>query len=433
MNRVKIIGIMAAVFVLGCDTVAELTFEEEQALELVPGAMMDAHCGSEGDDAVWTFSVLTSFDRRLTPGRRYAALHDTLRPSENFTANDISFGNAWLFEVGSDGRDRSCSSASDCSSGALCVTPSQMGLQSYYYAPAAVCAFEVSLKPNGDPRFVHYRTNVLPDHPLVQSARADGRSISFILDNSATLDGSALTGIPDDSSATDPYQYRKVALNQFMDALRVTDESTPKYEFAAWFANGTGDTGVYDISENWLRTFAAWERVVMTNYPTPSGESPLWETGNAAVAKVMNSANTAYRKTIVSLSDGPANGASQEAQDTFMKQMTMAAKANVDLHWIDFSPTGEWSLAFADAVKLSCGGYYRIDTASQMPEIMRQIAVNTESEWRVGLKFPESLPSDMYRLAATIVVKIGDSAVAYEAQRVQTSGEAVDRRIVVFR
>lgn len=395
--------------------------------------MQDAHCGSEGDDAVWTFSVLTSFDRRLTPGRRYAALHDTLRPSENFTADDISFGNAWLFEIDDNGRDQSCSTAADCSDGALCVTPSQMGLQSYYYAPAAVCAFETTLRLNGDPRFFHYRTNVLPDHSLVQSYHADGRSISFVLDNSATLDGSAWTGIPDDSAATDPYQYRKVALNQFMDALRVTDESAPKYEFAALFANGTGNTGVYDISENWLRTFAAWERVVMTNYPTPSGESPLWETGNAAIAKIMNTANAAYRKTLVSLSDGPANGASQDAQDTFMKQMTMAANAGVNLHWIDFSPASDWSPSFANAVKLSCGGYYRIDTASQIPEIMRQIAVNTESEWRIGVKFPASLPSGMYRLAATIVVKIGDSAVAYEAQRVQESEEALDRRIVVIR
>ena len=74
------------VMCLGCDTVAELTFQQEQLLEVVAQGFVDAHCIEDSSiDAGFRFGVLTSFDDRMTPGRRYSVLGDVLTPGENLS------------------------------------------------------------------------------------------------------------------------------------------------------------------------------------------------------------------------------------------------------------------------------------------------------------------------------------------------------------
>jgi hypothetical protein len=63
---------------------------------------------------------------------------------------------------------------------------------------------------------------------------------------------------------------------------------------------------------------------------------------------------------------------------------------------------------------------------------MRNIALNTASHWDVGLKFSANLPAgQMYRLAANIVVRVGKTAVSYEAQRKIEQQSAMDYRLVI--
>ena len=88
---------MSAVMALaltGCDTTAELTFQDEQLIEAVPQGLVSPECADMPDaDAVFRWSVLTSFDARLTPGKRYASLNAVLEPGKNLSAEDITFTN----------------------------------------------------------------------------------------------------------------------------------------------------------------------------------------------------------------------------------------------------------------------------------------------------------------------------------------------------
>ena len=49
---------------------------------------------------------------------------------------------------------------------------------------------------------------------------------------------------------------------------------------------------------------------------------------------------------------------------------------------------------------------------------MKSIALNTQSHWDIDVKFSHKPPSGtLSRLATNLVVTLGTSAVAYEAQR----------------
>ena len=142
-------SILAVLLTLaGCDTVAELTFQEEQAIEVIPQGLVSSACGAtdlDNTDAIFRFSILTSWDAPLTPGNRYAALNDILDPGRNFNASDMMFSDGWFFVVDKTGADMTCSSAEDCPSGAVCATPDEMGLSQYYYAPDRFCAYSTQI------------------------------------------------------------------------------------------------------------------------------------------------------------------------------------------------------------------------------------------------------------------------------------------------
>lgn len=430
--RVLVVGLCAAAAMGGCDTVAELTFEEEQLVEAVVQGLADAHCGAPDDDAVLRFSVVTSQDARMTPAKRYGVLQEPLAPGENFTADDILFGNSWIFVVDrATGRDMACASASDCPKGASCATPDEMGLGSYYYAPGRVCAYATDISVDHAPQFTHFRRNPMPENDSVHTMEKLGRAVAFMIDNSATLDGSWFDGVPNAQKASDPYQYRKVGIGQFMDALSVSDESSPRFEFSAIFANGFGTSGVYDISKAWLRTPAQWLSTVMAHFPSPGGASPVWEAAGAAVSKLIDSADADYRKMMVAFTDGAPNDQTDEAFQTFSSQMA-AAGAAADLFWIGLeSGESEISLRYAEMTALGCGSYYLFENPAQIPQIMRNIAINSESFWSVGVRFSAALPKNaLYKLATNLVVRVGTGAVSFEAQRVNQQNETVDNRWV---
>ena len=88
----KIACIFTGLLVTGCDTVAELTFQDEQLIELNPVGLLPAGC-SQADadsDAVLRFSVLTSFNEMMMPGKRYSAFGDLLVAGQNFKASHIT-------------------------------------------------------------------------------------------------------------------------------------------------------------------------------------------------------------------------------------------------------------------------------------------------------------------------------------------------------
>ena len=426
---IKLACLLAILPVTSCDTVAELSFRDEQLVELVPGSLLPGACLESGaSDAVFAFSVLTSSNARMTPGDRYAALGDPLEPGRNFVANDVQFSDGWFFVVDTVGRDTVCETADDCIEGASCKSADEMGISQYYYAPGKYCVFGVQITAAADPSFYHYRENY---GGQTSSSNADGLSFAFVIDNSATLDGSFASGVPDASKATDPFQYRIVGLNQFMDGLQTGD--VPKVEFSAHFANGIGENGVFDISKSWMRTFAVWESAVMQKYPSPSGASPIWETASAALAKVMDSANTAYMHTMVALTDGAPNDNTDEIYRSFSRQLSASDVHAV--HWLDFGTAdAEPNREYAEIAAQSCGTYALFSNASQFSDIMRQIAINVPSHWVAGLKFSTALPAGhIYRLATNVVIRIGHSAVTFEAQRKSDPREAVDDRLVLAR
>ena len=428
----KFACIFAGLLVTSCDTVAELTFSDEQLIELSPVGLVPSSCLQQAEsDAVFRFSVLTSFDEMMTPGRRYAALGDLLVPGYNFVASDIMVADGWFFVVDTAGRDVVCNDAGDCPTGASCLTPDEMGLGQYYYAPNKYCAFQTSVDVASDPVFYHYRDKMTGDDAHVTSSLADGRSFAFVIDNSATLDGSESTGVPDSAKATDPFQYRKVGLNQFMDGLTVGRDASGKLEFSATMANGSGTIGVYDMSKSWMRSIAVWNATVMQKYPTPSGGSPVWEAAAAALDKLMDSANTSYSHTILALTDGEPNNGSEETFRNFSRQLTASDVSAV--YWLDFgAEDAPGHKPYADIVSQSCGAYYLFSNAAQFPVIMRNIALNTASHWNIGLKFSANLPAgQMYRLATTIVVRVGKTAVSFEAQRKIEQQSAMDYRLVI--
>jgi hypothetical protein len=62
---------------------------------------------------------------------------------------------------------------------------------------------------------------------------------------------------------------------------------------------------------------------------------------------------------------------------------------------------------------------------------MRTLAINSESYWDVPLKFSVKLPKDRtYRLAATMVATVGNSAVTFEAHRMNEQNETMDYRMI---
>lgn len=427
-------GAAMALALTGCDTTAELTFQDEQLIEAIPQGLVSPECvsGITDADSVFRWSVLTSFDARLTPGRRYTALNAALEPGKNLTAEDISFSDGWFFVVDTAGRDMTCTDASQCPEGASCLTASAMGLAQYYYAPDSFCVYQTRIEAVSTPQFTHFGRNVQPNNPNVHADGMDGRSVAFMLDNSATLDGSAdNNGIPDPAKATDPYEYRKVGLNQFMDGMALSDEKSPRVEYSAHFANGMGESGVYDASEAWIRTDAVWQSKVMSQYPTPSGYSPIWEASAAALQKLRDTANVAYTHTMIAMTDGAPNDNTDDAHESFRRLMTaMGRQAN--LHWFDLEGADKPPHArYAENVKLGCGTYYLFDNPVFFSKMLRNVAINTESHWDVGIKFTAKPPEGhIYRLATTFVMKAGNSAVSFEAQRLSEQNSAIDYRLV---
>ncbi|MBQ9816394.1 MAG: VWA domain-containing protein [Proteobacteria bacterium] len=419
----------------GCDTVAELTFQDEQLIEAIPQGLISKQCGAldpDSTDAIFRFSILTSFDARLTPGKRYAALTSVLRPGKNFNAEDVVFSDGWFFVVGPDGQDMTCTAAEDCPTGASCLTADEMGLSQYYYAPERFCAYSTMISVVSTPRFTHFHRNKsMSSSASVINQNYDGRTIAFVLDNSSTLDGSNENGTPNRETASDPWEYRKVGLNQFMDGLAITDESTPRLELSAHFANGTGTTGIYDASSTWMRTTSAWEATVMSQYPTPSGNSPIWEASTASLLKIINSANPSYSKIMIAMTDGEPNGYTDDAYESFRKALTTMPQ--MPLHWLELT-TGKTERRYADIVSMGCGTHYIFDNPVFFSKILRNIAINTESWWDVDLHFSAVLPTDYtYRLATTMVAKVGSSAVSFEAQRMTEQNETIDYRLVLSR
>ena len=397
----------------------------------VQGFVASACGGSENADARLRWSVITSFDRRLTPGRRYASFGDVLTPGENFKSSHVAFVNSWFFVVDTAGSDVSCTSSESCPTGASCLTADEMGLSAYYYSPSRFCVYPTEVSVLSDPTFTHFREDFQTDNARVMSDNALGRSIGFILDNSSTWDGSTNSGVVDASSATDPWEYRKVGLNDFMDGLAMTEESSPRYEFSAHFANGSGENGVYEASSTWMRSIAQWNAKVMSQYPTPSGGSPIWETANAAVEKMTGEANASYTHALVALTDGAPNAGTEDVLTQFRTRLM--ATGRIALHWLELT-LDDVHAPYAEIVKLGCGTHYIFDNPVFFSKIMRHIAINSESHWDVDVSFSASLPENQtYRLATTIVVTLGNSAVSYEAQRMNDEAETLDYRLIYSR
>ena len=429
--RIRDLVCIAALGLCGCDTVAELTFQSELPVEAVVQGFVPTACGVDsGADAVLRFGVLTSFDRLLEPGRVYASQGGPLVPGENFRAQDVSVADGWFFVVQTGGGDMPCADASSCPEGAVCVAPDEMGLSEYYYAPSKVCAYPTRIDVLSDPRFTHFQ-GVGTEGPLVASEHAQGRSFAFAIDNSATLDGSDGDGIATSERATDPWEYRKVGIHVFMDALGLTGLKSPRYEFSAHLANGLGVAGVFESSEPWLRTVALWNAQVMEKYPTPSGRSPIWEAASAALEKLTASASPSYSHSLVAFTDGDPDGSTGEAEQSFRRGLMSTGR--VALHWLELT-SGEPYRPYADMVALGCGTHYLFDNPVILSRVMRTLALNTESHWDVPVRFSARLPEGYsYRLATVVTVTVGNAAVAFAAQRVQEENETLDYRMMVTR
>lgn len=417
---------------LGCDTVAEITFHNEILIEIVPEGFRAAHCGQDKKATVnLRFSVLTSSDARLEPGKTLSSLDKALIPGQNFTAKNVLFTDAWLFAIDETGADKACTTKEDCQEGESCLSITSMALGEYYYAPGSYCVIATKIEHLSAPSFEHYGRLLLDNNTLVSSQNASGRSFAFALDNSASLDGSDQNGSPNATRATDPLQYRKVGLMGFIDALTQGSEDSGRLEFAAYFANGQGKTGVYTPSQQWIKSIPLWQTKVIQAYPSPSGQSPIWETALASLEAINRDSNDSYAPNLIAFTDGPANPNSQSAKEAFEIALSSAGKIN--LNWLDYEKAGQPPNAdYAQMAHKHCATYHFIDNASQIPSLMRQIAINAHSHWTSALKF--TLPAAngrIYRLATTMVLSLGDNAVSYAAHRVLEHNEVSDRRFVV--
>ena len=111
----------------------------------------------------------------------------------------------------------------------------------------------------------------------------------------------------------------------------------------------------------------------------------------------------------------------------------MKANSSMPLHWLEL--TGENikpHRPYAQMVAMGCGTHYIFSNPMQFSKIMRNIALNSESYWSVPLDFSTDLPEGYtYRLATTLVATIGDSAVTFEAQRINEQNETMDYRMLI--
>ncbi len=430
MNHIKRwILCLLAMTIAGCDTVAEISFDNEQVMSLKPLGLVSASCGqSPHVDAVLRFNVLTSLDRRLEPGMRLVGMDEPLMVSSSMSASKLLFSEAWAFEADAQGHDRTCETADECGQGASCLSPSQMGLADAYYAPQNYCVVPLKISLSGAPVYSHFGESSAEYFGAI-SQHANGRAIGFVMDNSATLDGSHLDGSENDEVATDPYQYRRLGLTAFMDTL--SSGVGGSYALSTWFANGVGEAGVYDATPTWLRTTGQFKSEVVSKFPTPSGGSPIWETSLAAITRLVDEANTSYTRTLVVFTDGEPNQNSGEAFSEFSKKLVAAP--TMALSWIDLTPNDVASTkAYADAVSKQCGAYFNFESASQIPDVMRRIALATESWWDVGVSFDAKLvPGTMYRIATRLVFSVGNGAASFNAQRRVDNSVVIDDRFVI--
>jgi len=415
----------------GCDTVAEITFHNEQLVEVAVQGVVSSRCSSaEGADFALRMTILTSRDRRLEPGMRFSDMQAPIVPGENFVADNILFSDGWLFAVDADGQDRTCASASDCRERESCLPLAGLGLDDYYYAPAQYCVIPTTISLLSAPRFHHYRELTLSENSSVTSDNANGRTIAFILDNSSSLNGSQLDGVPNDMLATDPYQYRRVGLTAFLEALSVSQVQSPLYEFSAHFANGAGMGGVFVPSETWIKTIGQFKAQILDKYPTPSGLSPIYEAALMSLEHAMQHGNAAYTRTLVAFTDGPPSS------DTSLAafQSMLGASGQTPLHWIDLQPDGHPPyLSYAARVAQQCGSYHYIHQPTQIPPIMRRIALNTESYWDIAISLStKPMAGQGYRLATDFTIRLGDMAVHYAAQRKLSNHAVEDDRLFIL-
>lgn len=428
MRRIMLCAL--AMTIAGCDTVAEISFDNEQVMALLPLGFVSPVCDDFGDaDAVFRFNAKTSLDHRVVPGKRLVGMESEIMPGSTFGAENVLFSDAWAFEVGADGEDVTCAADAECGQG-KCLSVEQMGLTSYYYAPKRYCVVPLAPGVTAAPRFSHYR-DVLAEGEGVVSQNMNGRSIAFVMDNSATLDGSDRDGTAQDAYATDPYQYRRVGLNAFMEALSEGEQGP--YEFSTHFANGVGNDGVYDVASSWFRTIAQWKAGVLNKYPTPSGASPIWEAADAALTRLIDQANTAYSRTMVVFTDGAPNDSVGDAYASFDQKLSTPAA--IALSWIDYTVEGvSPTRQYAESVAKQCGTYFHFNAADQIPRVMSRIAYATEAWWDVGISLGARLETGkLYRVAANVVLSLGNGAARFEAQRKLENAVVIDDRLFIVK
>ncbi|MFA5623662.1 MAG: hypothetical protein WC966_01205 [Bradymonadales bacterium] len=429
---------MASVIGFGCDSVAEISFNEERIAQTYVTGFRELACEQELTCPVASqcealiFSIRTTLDNTLVPGQNLFQLGSPVDVGGNFTAANFSISHAWLFEADEAGGDKVCTAKSDCSEGFTCLELQSMQLSGYYYKPERYCASKAELALLGAPSFTQYARDLDEGNSLVRGLNRTGYAIALAMDNAASLDGSDVDGIPNAEAASDPQKMRHSALSLFASSLYGAETSPIAKELQSqiFLMNGYGESGVSQIGRHWITQFSKFQQLLSDAYTHPSGKSPLWEATLTALRYLSESAKASYAKALIVFS---ANAANSETEDVLRElQITREANPAIALHVIELSAGREAIKPNADLYQLSrksCASYQFLRQASQLPDAFMQLAETTASHWALPIAIRHDIaPKTWFRLAFSLRIELGDASVSHDLHRVQVNNEVLDKR-----
>ncbi len=442
--------------VVGCDTVADITFNKETLSTVRAVGFRPAGCGERASAVCVApgcgrldFVLETNLGRYLVPNQQLVKLPERLTPGTNFGASgDVTFGTGWVFQLDAEGLDATCVVNEDCAAAFQCLPPAALDARdAIAYGNQSLCVREATVAVNADSlRFTHYRDDPQPGNSATRGLSYRGWSILLGIDNSGSLAGTNAAGTSTDRNlATDPSRRGLAGFQTLLAGLfdKNRGDLGSNLEVGVFSIAGSGALDVRNLFLSDAATKSTFTRseqkvrdALAGQFLSAIGLTPLWEAVLLALDVFPDGAGQ-FGRGMVLFTDGPADGSltgfdlarvlsdldeirESNQQVPRYTVIHLDSRAPVDEGYTRTGPISAYR-------ELACasGGYYAYQPfPAGLDEVFRRMALAYESVWSVevqvtmpragGLDSLNDLPPGWYRLATSMRVRLAEAEARHD-------------------
>lgn len=419
------LGLVLLLAIGGCDTVAEISFDQRNFTSIQSNGVINAlNCSNPDVDVVLRFTLADEKSDLISPGERIGS--GTLEVDgvdANFTSEDLEFSNQSMLYPSPDVECSECQAPFSCQP----INPFNPG------SSRQVCGMPLTIIP--------FQGNVHFD------AGSDTKNIALVMDYSQTLEGVAEDGSFDASRSTDPQDKRISSAMSFVSRFRNTRFGEDSRMCVVSFG-GEGRAAVNFRPDPNSCMSGNYDQALSSVSPMGVGEtgkSPVW---SAIIETIEQQLSTASGdRVMVLFTDGLDDGS---LTDNFDAALSAAVGNEVTVHVVqlDNPPRAEdgtrpYLGPEDEYARLACstGGSFQYarapeDLRPMFTALATNVAASYETELQLGALSQADVPAGRYRVATAMSVNLlGESHTFQFAgdQTDATSNDIVDLRISVFK